>query len=373
MATPDDKARAREAEKTKNEQAGQSRPLWPWLLGGVIVAAIIIAVLLIIFLPTANVWTNDARIKVHYATIAPRISGQVDAVAVHDYEPVRAGQLLVRLGARQQQAAMARARATIARDRAQLGNSSAAIARQPALIAQARAQVAAARAPVGVARANVVRYRNLAASGAATVRSRQVAEATLRADLARLAGATASLAAARQQLHILHADQAAAHATLQSAQATLAQARLNLSYTSIKAPIAGIIAERSVQVGNQVSAGAALMAIIPLAQIYVQANYLEVALRHVEPGQRVRIHVNAYDIDLRGTVQSIGPATGATFAPIAPENATGNFTKIAQRLPVRIAIDPNQPLARLLRVGMSVDTTIHTHLAHVVEQAAHRS
>jgi membrane fusion protein (multidrug efflux system) len=131
-----------------------------------------------------------------------------------------------------------------------------------------------------------------------------------------------------------------------------------------------MIAGRSVQVGNHVSPGTGLMAMVPLSQIYVEANYREVQLQHVKAGQPATIHVDAYNIDMTGTVVDVPAATGTTFTPLPSENATGNFTKIVQRLPVKIIVAPDQPLAGLLRVGMSVETTIHTRLADVV--AAYR-
>ncbi|NVN32498.1 HlyD family secretion protein, partial [Endobacter medicaginis] len=172
--------------------------------------------------------------------------------------------------------------------------------------------------------------------------------------------------AARHQLDVLKAQSEAARATLRADHAQLDQAQLNLSYTRIPAPVDGTIAQRSVQVGDYVGPGTTLMTVVPLDRIYIIANYREVALRHVLPGQHVRIHVDAYDIDLDGIVQGIPPSSGAVYSPIPPNNATGNFTKIVQRLPVKIEVSPGQPLARLLRAGFSVETTIETGLADVV-------
>ena len=155
-------------------------------------------------------------------------------------------------------------------------------------------------------------------------------------------------------------------------RAQLDQAQLNLSYTRITAPLDGLIGQRSVQVGDYIAPGGALMTVMPLDAAYIEANYREVALRHVRPGQHVRIHLDAYDADLDGVVDSLAPATGATFAAVAPENATGNFTKIVQRLTVKIDVLPHQPMARLLRVGLSVETYIDTHLADVAAVERHQ-
>jgi membrane fusion protein (multidrug efflux system) len=167
---------------------------------------------------------------------------------------------------------------------------------------------------------------------------------------------------------VLNAQRSASEAAVRADEAQLEQAKLNLSYTQVRAPIDGMVGERSVQVGNYVSPGTTLMTVVPLDQVYIEANYREVALLHVHSGQPVTIHLDAYNIDLKGTVDSVPPASGATFAPIAPNNATGNFTKIVQRLPVKIVVTPGQPLVKLLRVGSSVETTIHTGLENVVDE-----
>jgi membrane fusion protein, multidrug efflux system len=157
-------------------------------------------------------------------------------------------------------------------------------------------------------------------------------------------------------------------------RAKLAQAQLNLSYTHIVAPVDGMVGALGTQAGNYVTPGSALMSVVPLNDVYIEADYREVDLIHVERGQPVHIHVDAYDLDLRGTVDSVPPATGTTFAPVQPENATGNFTKIVQRLPVKIVVNAHQDAAKLLRVGLSVETTIDTHSADVAaDQHGHES
>jgi membrane fusion protein (multidrug efflux system) len=323
-------------------------------------------VLYIIFRPCPDVWTDDAYVMVHYASIAPRISGQVAAVAVDDNDAVKAGQLLATLDPRDSQTAVATAEAALARDMAQFGEVSANVARQPSIIAEQQSAVTSVRAKLDFAQANARRYGNLAVTGAGTMQEHQQADTALQQDQASLDSSQASLDAARRQLDVLTAQMSAAEATVKLDQAQLDQARLNLSYTQILAPIDGTVGERSVQVGNYVSPGATLMTVVPLDQVYIEANYREVELRHVRSGQPVTIHLDAYNIDLRGTVDSIPPASGTSFAPIAPNNATGNFTKIVQRLPVKIVVSSGQSLAKLLRVGLSVETTIHTGLEDVV-------
>jgi membrane fusion protein, multidrug efflux system len=343
-------------------------PRWPFVLVGVIVAIFAAVVLYIIFRPRPDVRTDDAYVMVHYATIAPRISGQVAAVSVDDNDTVRAGEVLAALDPRDNQTAVASAEAALARDVAQLGEVSANVARQPSIIEEQQSAVASARARLAFAQADARRYGNLAVTGAGTTQEHQQADATLQQDHASLDSSLASLDAARRQLDVLTAQRSAAEATVRLDQAQLDQARLNLSYTQILAPLDGIVGERSVQVGNYVSPGATLMTVVPLNQVYIEANYREVDLLHIRRGQPVTIHLDAYNINLRGTVDSVPPASGTTFAPIAPNNATGNFTKIVQRLPVKIVIASGQPLAKLLRVGLSVETTIHTGLEDVVAE-----
>jgi len=371
--TNDDQSRQKD-EKSKDQKVPDTDklpaplPRWPFVLVGVVVAIFAAVVLDIIFRPRPDVRTDDAYVMVHYATIAPRISGQVATVSVDDNDTVKAGQVLATLDPRDNQTAVASAEAALARDSAQFGEVSANVARQPSLIDERQDAVASARAKLAFAQADARRYGNLAASGAGSLQEHQHADTELQQDQSSLDSSQASLNAARRELDVLTAQRSAAEATVKLDQAQLDQARLNLSYTQILAPIDGTVGERSVQVGNYVSPGTTLMTVVPLDQVYIEANYREVDLLHIRSGQPVTIHLDAYRIDLRGTVDSVPPASGTSFAPIAPNNATGNFTKIVQRLPVKIVVASGQPLAKLLRVGLSVETTIHTGLEDVVDE-----
>jgi membrane fusion protein (multidrug efflux system) len=362
----DGKSKDRKVQEVEGSPA--PLPRWPLVLAGLVVAISAAVVLFIIFRPHPNVWTDDAYVMVHYATIAPRISGQVATVPVDDNYVVKTGQVLATLDPRDNQTAVASAEAAVARDRSRLDEVSAAISRQPAIIEEQQAAVVSARARLAFAQADARRYGNLAVTGAGSMQEHQQADTTLQQGQASLDSAEASLDAARRQLDVLKAQQSAAEATVKADEDQLEQAQLNLSYTRILAPIDGMVGERSVQIGNYVGPGTTLMTVVPLNQVYIEANYLEVDLRHVRGGQPVTIHLDAYNVDLKGTVDSVPPASGAAFAPIAPNNATGNFTKIVQRLPVKIVVTPGQPLAKLLRVGLSVETTIHTGLEDVVDE-----
>ncbi|MCX5620138.1 HlyD family secretion protein [Bombella pollinis] len=340
---------------------------WPvWLAGGIL-ALFVGVILAIVFIPAARVWTNDAYVTAHYSVIAPRVPGQVVAVAVDDNQSVHAGDVLVQLDPRDYQTTLDQARATEAHDRAVVLDAAATVARQPALIAEAQAHVAQLTAQLIFARQNATRYAHLARNGAGSREEGERTRASLDELAASLQAAQAQYAAAQAQLRVLEAVQDSARRQVEVDHARVHQAELNLSYTTIRAPFDGMVGERTVQVGNYVPNGAALMALVPMDQLWIEANYRELALQHMRPGQKARIHVDAYDIDLEGVVDSVPPASGAAFAPLAPENATGNFTKIVQRLPVKITLLPGQPHARLLRMGLSVETTVETHLANIVQ------
>ena len=365
------KEKPKEEETKQDKKPAKPRATWPLVLGAIVLSAFIALVVWIIFRPRADIWTDDAYITVHYANIAPRISGQVSTVQVDDNQAVKAGQVLVTLDPRDYETAVSSAEAALARDSAQLAEVTAILARQPAFINQQEAEVATAQAQLAFAEPNARRYESLAANGAGSIQQRQQTESALQQSKAQLSNAQAAYEAARRQLDVIKAQELAAAAVIETDKAQLEQAKLNLSYTRILAPVDGMVGERSVEVGNTVAPGTTLMTVVPLDSVYITANYREVELVHLRGGEHATIHVDAYNIDLDGIVDSVAPATGISFAPIQPNNATGNFTKIVQRLPVKIDVSPNQPLAKLLRVGLSVETTIHTGLEDVVEEQRH--
>ncbi len=359
----------KQADPKQNDKKKQDKPRprsrWPLYIAGLVAIVFAAVVLAIIYVPDPAVYTDDAYVTVHYATIAPRVSGQIATVMVDDNQPVVAGQVLATIDDRDFQVALQTAQAQLDRDRAQVDDVTGTIARQPTVIDQSAAQVDSTAAQLAFAQANQKRYHNLAATGAGTFQDRQQADTALQQAAAAVAGNKATEEGARRQIPIQEAQRRGMMAMVRADEAQVQQAQLNLSYTRILAPLDGIVAQRSVQVGNFVAPGSALMSVVPIDRIYVEANYREVSLRHMLPGQHARIHVDAYDIDLDGVVDSIPPASGAAFAPIQPNNATGNFTKIVQRLPVKIVLSPGQNLAKLLRLGFSVETTVDTGLANV--------
>ena len=341
---------------------------WPWIGAAALLLVFIIVVLFLIFAPEANVWTNDAYVQVHYAQIAPRISGQVVKVAVSDNQAVKKGALLVELDNADEAVALHQAQAQLEEAQAQRINADAMLAKQSAIIDQAIAQAGMIKADLVLSLANKNRFNSLAGTGASSTQQRQQADSIYNAQLAQLAAANAAIQSANRQTAVLKAEQQAAQAAVDADKANVAQAGLNLSYTKITAPFDGMVDALSVQVGDYLSPGQTLMTVVPMDRFYILANYRETALAHVLPGQKVKIHVDAYNIDLKGVVEGLPPTTGALYSPIPPANATGNFTKIVQRLPVKILVLPGQPLAGLLRAGMSVETTIYTNLTNIVKQ-----
>ncbi|WP_437441274.1 HlyD family secretion protein [Sphingomonas morindae] len=309
--------------------------------------------------PSGRQSTDDAYVRADATTVAPRVPGQIVSLLIDDNQMVRAGQLLARIDDRDYRAALASAEADVAVAKAEIANFDAEIARHPALVAQAQATLRADRAAAAFAQANAVRYRNLSAGGAGTTQDKQQADSTLAERLATSDHDRSALAATQQQLGVLQAGRAKAVGALGRAQAALDQARLNLSYTEIRAPIDGMVGQRTVRVGAIVEAGTPLLAVVPLHKVYVVANFQENQLAGMRLGQLATVRVDSLPgVTLKAHVDSLAPVTGLALAPIAPENATGNFTKVVQRLPVKLTIDPGQAAASRLHVGLSVVPTV---------------
>ncbi|GAB1575695.1 HlyD family secretion protein [Bordetella petrii] len=305
--------------------------------------------------------TDYAYVHADFTVVAPRVAGTISQVLVEDHQQVAPGDLLATLDDRDFATALAGARARVDGARAAIDALQAQQARQQAAIRQAAAAIDADDASLSLARAELARYRSLAAEGSGTVQQRQQAQSRLDVLQAGRAQHLAALEAAHRQADVLEAQLRSARASLAQAEAARTAAQLQLSYTRIKAPVGGMVGHRTLRVGAQVQAGKPLLAIVPLEHAYVEANFRETQLARVRPGQRVRMAVDALPgIELTGRVASLGPASGVSYAPIAPHNATGNFTKIVQRIPVRIEFDAGQPALARLRMGMSVRPEIET-------------
>jgi membrane fusion protein (multidrug efflux system) len=304
--------------------------------------------------------TTDAYIATESTFVAPKVAGSIASVLIEDNEMVRKGQLLAVIDDRDFVVAVASAKADVDNAQSDVARLQASEVQQHSLIQQTSAAILGDIASVNFAAANSRRYANLAKDGSGTIQEQQQAESTLQIASARQAQDTAARNAAQHHLNVLVAQEKQAVATVAKAQAALQAAELNLSYTKITAPIDGVVGQRTLRTGAYVHVGAPLLAVVPLQQAYVEANYRETQLQHVRAGQAVTIRIDMLSgTIIRGHVNSLAPASGIAFSPIAPDNATGNFTKVVQRLPVKITIDPDQPAARRLRVGMSVVPTVH--------------
>ena len=303
--------------------------------------------------------TDDAYVQADVVAIAPKVTGYLTTVSVGDNQRVKAGDVLAVIDQRDYQAAVDQATADVAVAQAAIGTIKAELDEQNALIDEANATIKADQATAVYAEQNNQRFGTLAKSGYGTIQDAQQAASQIASANAQVAKDNAALQAARTQVETLNAQLAEASATLQHNQAVLNQAELNLGYTVLRAPVDGVVGARQLRVGLYVQPGMQLLAVVPLAQTYIVANYKETQLADVEPGQPVSIDVDTFNgVSVRGTVDSVSPASGQEFALLPPDNATGNFTKIVQRIPVKIAIDRTDPLAGRLLPGMSVTATI---------------
>jgi membrane fusion protein (multidrug efflux system) len=308
--------------------------------------------------------TTNAYIRADYTVVSPKITGHITEVLVQDNEPVTASHVVARVDDRDFKVALAQATADVASDDAELTNLDAQIDQQQSAIEQEKAEIAVGKASLSYAEADNIRYGNLKKSGYGTVQRAEKAQAAMRQKTALLQKSRAGLLMAQRKLDILASERAKAQAQRDRSLAAVRQAELNLSYTSITAAVAGVVGARSLRVGQYVQAGTPLMAVVPLDAVYIVANYKETQLTHVLAGQPVEIEVDSFPgVTLKGHVDSVSPASGLEFALLPADNATGNFTKIVQRVPVKIVLD-DKALAGRLRPGMSVEATVDTRARH---------
>ena len=312
--------------------------------------------------------TDDAYVKADSTIVSPRVSGYLAEVMVGDNQAVTSGQLLARIDDRDFKTALDQARADVAAAEASVRNLDAQIALQQPIIEQETADIAAAEANLQFAREEQSRYDGLMKSGSGTVQRAQQTDAALHEKVAQLQHGKSGLLAAQKKVDVLTSDRAKAIAQLDHARAVAQQMALNLSYTRIIAPVDGTVGARSLRVGQFVQAGTQLMAVVPLDAVYVVANFKETQLTNVRNGQPVELTIDSFHgTRLRGHVDSLAPASGLEFALLPPDNATGNFTKIVQRVPVKIVLDDHS-LTGLLRPGMSAEPTIDTKATVLAER-----
>jgi membrane fusion protein (multidrug efflux system) len=304
--------------------------------------------------------TDDAYAGGNVTPISPHVAGFVAQILVGDNEQVRVGQPLIRLDDRDFRAAVDRAAAIVAARKGTLDSLERKQTLQQTAIRQAQADVDAKQAQAAFAKQEDQRYRDLAQTAAGSRQNAERASALNLAAEASVASSAAGLDAAKQQLTVLDAEIAVARADVAQAQADLNTAELNLGYTEIRSPIDGYVGNRAAEIGAYVAGGAYLVTVIPAHDLWVDANFKEDQLERMASGQSATVVADVLpDHVFHGHVTSIAPATGAVFSVIPPENATGNFTKIVQRVPVRIKLD-DDPMLGALRPGLSTTVGVDT-------------
>ena len=305
--------------------------------------------------------TNNAYLRADAVVISPKISGYVTQVAVGDNQTVGAGQMLIRIDPAPYQAARDMADAELAQRKADLIRFRADAARQEAARAEAVAQVSVAEAAARFASSDAARRVHLAEIGADAIRFSDEAVSNRDKTAGQLTAARASVEVATRQLDSLNAQIGQGEAALKAAEAKLRSAESDLEGVAIAAPVAGQVGDRTVRVGQYVQPGTRLMTVVPVTDLYLVANFKETQVGRMRPGQPVEIAVDALPgVKVSGTVDSLAPGTGSEFALLPPENATGNFTKIVQRVPVRIRIVADAAIREALRPGLSVEAEVNT-------------
>ncbi len=309
---------------------------------------------------SADISTDNAYVRGQITVLAPQVNGYVTEVLVKDYEHVRADQPLVKIDSRTYEAVLAQAQAQLANAQAQLANATQTQAQNHASLKAKQATLSATQAESERAQAELHRVEDLAQRGSVSLNERDKVRATARLASSNTDKARADIAIGQETIKATIVNRAALEAAVQMAQAQVHQAQINLDNTTVHAPSDGQVSEVSARQGQYVAAGSQLLYVVP-PQLWVVANFKETQTAHVRVGQSAHFTVDGLDsAELTGKVLEIAPATGSEFTVLKADNATGNFTKVVQRLPVKIAIDADQALAQRLRAGMSVVAHVDT-------------
>jgi membrane fusion protein (multidrug efflux system) len=304
--------------------------------------------------------TDDAYVRADMAVIAAKVAGYITSVAVVDHQSIRAGDLIVGIDNGDYKLAVEAARRKVETQDSTIARIAAQVAAQGPVIEQARAQLASAEADALRASAEFERAINLLRTFNSTPQRVEQARADKDRTAAAVTNARAAISGASATLTVLQAQKAEAESTRAELQTALDRAARDLSFTEVKAPFDGVVGNKAVQPGQYVQTGTRLLALVPLDSAYIEANFKETQLGALRPGQRVSISIDAYsDKQIEGRVESFAPASGSQFSLLPPENATGNFTKIVQRVPVRIKVPPEVARTGLLRPGLSVVVEVH--------------
>ncbi|GAB7540329.1 HlyD family secretion protein [Burkholderia sp. 3C] len=309
--------------------------------------------------------TDDAYVGGNVTVISPRVSGYVARVLVEDNALVHAGQPLIELDPADFTARLDAAQAEVDAAKAALARLDAQHALIEADIAQAQAQADVDQAAQQFASRDAQRYANLAESHSGTQQDSQRAQTSLDQARAKVRASAAAVNAQRRQLGVIEAQKVEAQARIEQSEAAMRNAKLNTGYTTLLAPVDGYVGNRSAHPGTFVAAGTQLMSLVPAKGLWVDANFKEDQIRHMQPGQKVEIEADVNTgLKIEGHVASLAPATGSVFSVIPAQNATGNFTKIVQRVPVRITLDPDVSGVGALRAGLSVQASVDTRSEH---------
>jgi membrane fusion protein, multidrug efflux system len=308
-----------------------------------------------------TVSTDDAYVRAYNTTLAAKVAGYVASIEAEDNSHVHAGDVIATIDDGDYQLAVDAARDKVATQQASIERIGRQIAAQQANVAQAKAQLDSAKAGEKRMQLELDRQQNLAAKDYSSKQTLEQAQANRDQAIAAVQSGQAAIDAAEANVEVLKSQQQEAERTLKELQTALAKAERDLSFTVIRAPIDGVIGNRAVQTGDFVQTGQRLASLVPLDEVYVEANFKETQLARLRPGQPVSISVDALSgQSIQGTVTSFSPASGSVFSLLPPENATGNFTKIVQRLPVRISVPADTAWRRVLRPGMSVVVSVDT-------------
>lgn len=305
--------------------------------------------------------TDNAYVHGDLTVISPKISGHVVDLAVEDNQPVRAGQVLLRIDARDFQVKVDEAAAALQGAEAAILGIDRRIDAQKTVIEEAEAGIRTWQAELDLAQRELGRTASLVKEEAASRQRLDSNQAALSKARAGLDQARAKVESSRAQITVLEADRVRQQAAVAEARAKLDAAKINLANTEVTSPVDGVVGNRAVQLGQFITAGSHLLSVVPLDTVWIEANFKETQIGAMRPGQPVTVTVDAYpDLRLTGAVASFSPASGAQFSLLPPENATGNFTKVVQRIPVRISLSADNPLRGQLRPGLSVVVDVQT-------------
>ena len=362
MRKPEPEAEAADAETAKAApQPSSKRKLILGALAAVLLGTVGYFGTHYVLVGRYQVSTDDAYVRANATTLAAKVPGYVAEILVADNARVRAGQVIARIDNGDFVLAANAARDKVASQQATIERIGRQVVAQQAMVAQAKAQLVSAQAGATRTQSELERQQALASKDFASKQALEAAQANRDQSNASVASAEAAIQAADANVEVLKAQQNEAVRGLDELKTALAKAERDLAFTEIKAPVDGTIGNRAMQTGDYVQTGQRLASLVPLDGVYIDANFKETQLARLQPGQKVAINVDALpDHAVEGYVESLSPASGAVFSLLPPDNATGNFTKIVQRVPVRIRVPAEVAQKGTLRAGMSVVVSVDT-------------